>query len=97
MLFNKNMEYKEIINNKYLTINNKGEGATSKVFEVKDIKTEKVYAAKVFKKSYDYYFLKEIEILNTIKKVNNPYIINMIESNISENGQLPTEEKNILF
>ena len=97
MLFNKNMEYKEIINNKYLTINNKGEGATSKVFEVKDIKTEKVYAAKVFKKSYDYCFLKEIEILNTIKKVNNPYIINMIESNISENGQLPTEEKKYII
>ena len=97
MLFNKNMEYKEIINNKYLTINNKGEGATSKVFEVKDIKTEKVYAAKVFKKSCDYYFLKEIEILNTIKKVNNPYIINMIESNISENGQLPKEEKKYII
>ena len=93
MLFNKNMECKEIINNKYLTIDNKGEGATANVFEVRDIKTEKVYAAKVFKKSCDYYFLKEIEMLNAIKKDNNPYIINSIESNISENGQLPTEEK----
>ena len=97
MLFNKNMECKEIINNKYLTIDNKGEGATANVFEVRDIKTEKVYAAKVFKKSCDYYFLKEIEMLNAIKKDNNPYIINSIESNISENGQLPTEEKKYII
>ena len=83
------MKSKEIINNKYLTVKDKGEGATAKVFQVKDIKTEKDYAAKIFKKSSNF-FIKEVEILNSLKKVQNPYIINIIESNINQNGQLPT-------
>ena len=66
------MESKQLINNKYIIIENGGDGATSNVFQVKDIKTEKVYSAKIFKNSSNFY-LKEIEILNTIKKVNNPY------------------------
>jgi len=78
------MERKELINNKYIILEKKGYGLTSDVFQVKDIKTENFYAAKIFKKSSKFLF-KEIEILNSIKKVNNPYIINMIESNISQN------------
>ena len=86
------MENKEIINNKYLTVKDKGEGATATVFQVKDIKTEKDYAAKIFKKSNNF-FLKEVEMLNSLKKVQSPYIINIIESNISQNGQIPTGDK----
>ena len=84
------MKSKQLISNKYITIEKRGDGATANVFKVKDIKTEKVYAAKIFKDSSNF-FLKEIEILNSIKKVNNPYIINMIESNINENGQILTD------
>ena len=86
------MENKEIINNKYLTVKDKGEGATATVFQVKDIKTEKDYAAKIFKKSNNF-FLKEVEMLNSLKKVQSPYIIKIIESNISQNGQLHTGDK----
>ncbi len=91
------MESKELINNKYIILEKKGNGVTSDVFQVKDIKTEKFYAAKIFKNSNSKFFLKEIEILNSIKKVNNPYIINIIESNISQNGQLPTKDKQYII
>ena len=90
------MENKQIINNKYIIIEKEGDGATSNVFQVKEIKTEKVYAAKIFKNSSNFY-LKEIEILNAIKKSNNPYIINMIESNITENGQLPAGDQQYII
>ena len=90
------MERKEIINNKYIIIEKRGNGITSDVFQVKDIKTEKFYAAKIFKNSSKF-FLKEIEILNSIKKVNNPHIINIIESNITQNGQLPKEDQQYII
>ena len=77
------MESRETIGNKYIILEEKGQGLTSNVFLVKDLLTEKIYAAKVLKKPL-IYFDKEIEILNSLKKINNPYIVNLIESGTME-------------
>ena len=73
------MESQESIDNKYVILEKKGFGATANVFLVKDPNTEKIYAAKVLKESSDL-FDKEIEILNSLKQINNPYIVNLIDS-----------------
>ena len=73
------METKETIDNKYIILQEKGEGASSNVFLVKDLTSEEKYAAKVLKKS-SILFDTEIEILNSLKSINNPYIINIINN-----------------
>ena len=73
------METKETIDNKYIILQKKGEGASSNVFLVKDLTSEEKYAAKVLKKSSNL-FDTEIEILNSLKSINNPYIINIINN-----------------
>ena len=73
------MESEESIDGKYTIIEKKGFGATAIVFLVKDPNSQKVYAAKVLKKK-SAFFDKEIEILETLKPINNNYIVNLIDS-----------------
>ena len=67
----------ETIDNKYIILEKKGHGATANVFCVKDFDHDTVYAAKILKKHSDY-FDKEVNILNTLKTANNPYIVNIV-------------------
>ena len=67
------METKEIIDNKYIIFQRKGEGASSNVFLVEDSSTSQIYAAKILKESSKLFDTK-IEILNSLKINNNPYI-----------------------
>ena len=76
---NENENEQESINSKYIIIKKEGEGITSKVYKVRDKDNQNIYAAKVFTRPYKS-FEKEVEILNIIKSLNNPYIINIISS-----------------
>ena len=73
------MESQDSIDNKYIIIERKGHGGTADVYLVKEPETNKTYAVKVLIEPSDY-FDKEVEILNTLKKINNPYIVNLIDS-----------------
>ena len=73
------MESQESIDNKYIITERKGQGATADVYLVKEPTAQKIYAAKVLKEPCDY-FDKEVEILKALKKINNPYIVNLIDS-----------------
>jgi len=74
------------INNKYLILEDKGNGTSAKVYLVEDIKDKKQYAAKVF--SIDpSLFEKEIDILKKVSTLNNPYIMKFIDS-----GEGPVKE-----
>jgi serine/threonine protein kinase len=73
------MESQDSIDNKYIIIERKGHGATADVYLVKEPVTQKIYAAKVLKEPSNY-FDAEVEILKSLKKINNPYIVNLIES-----------------
>ena len=76
-----NMENQETIDSKYIIIDKKGSGLTANVFLVKEGNSDKIYAAKVLKKTSNL-FEKEIQILNElkIKGNNNPYIVNIVDS-----------------
>ena len=69
----------ENIDKKYDIIEKKGSGATSIVFLVKDSTTKKIYAAKVMRKQNKNYNI-EVEILNDLKGINSPYIVNLINN-----------------
>ena len=69
----------ETIDNTYIILEKKGHGATSNVFLVKEINNETIYAAKVLKE-HSNLFEKEINILNTLRTLNNPNIVNIISS-----------------
>ena len=76
-------QIQERIGQKYKIKEKIGVGNYDNVFLVKDNDNKREYAAKVMKKesmSLD----EEIEILNKLKKFNNPYIINIIESGEDE-------------
>ena len=73
------MESQESIDNKYIITGRKGEGATADVYLVKEPVTQKIYAAKVLKEPCDY-FDKEVEILKALQKINNPFVVNLIDS-----------------
>ena len=70
----------EQIDSKYLIKEKVGTGFTSNIFLVKDIKTDDEYIAKVFKDQIKFLSDKEINILNILKKENNPYIVKIIDS-----------------
>lgn len=91
------MESEESIDNKYIIIEQKGHGATSNVFLVKDPNTNKVYASKVLKEKSDL-FDKEVEILNTLKSINNKFIVNLIDSGTGNiiRANRPTQTKQYL-
>jgi len=67
------------IDSKYIIINKKGSGASSNVYIVKDNINPELYAAKVLKKPSPL-FQNELDILNNLKDINNPYLIKMISS-----------------
>ena len=92
------MESKETIDNKYIILEEKGKGATSNVFLVKHLFNEKIYVAKVLKKPI-IFFDKEIEILNALKPINDPYIVNLIESGTFPNirKDQPLQKKQYLI
>ena len=69
----------ETIDSKYIIIEKKGHGASASVFLVKDKNQQNVYAAKVLKKPSDL-FQNEINMLNAVKKLNSPNIVNIINS-----------------
>ena len=74
-----NLPEEDNINNKYLFLgDDKGKGATAKVYLVEDKKDKKQYAAKVLN-NVTSSFRKEIEILKKVLALNNPYIINLID------------------
>ena len=67
----------ENIDKKYDIVEKKGSGATSIVYLVKDSTTKKFYAAKILKQQSTC-FDDEVEMLNTLKETNNPYILNLV-------------------
>ena len=70
-------------NEVYRVLEEKGEGATSYVFEVEEQNTQKIYAAKIYKESNNCYY-NEKEILKYVKQKNSPYIINLINDDDNE-------------
>ena len=78
------MSIQMIIDNKYITEECEGEGATSKVFRVKDLKDkDKIYAAKIFFVNTSC-FNDEKEILTLLKDKGSKNIINIIYGGIGE-------------
>ena len=89
----------ENIDKKYDIIEKKGSGASSIVFLVKDSTTKKLYAAKVLKKQ-DTDFNNEVEMLNELKEINSPYILNLINSgtgNVARKGNVFKEKQYIIL
>ena len=71
------------IDNKYPILEIKGCGETSNVYLVKDPEKDNYYVGKVLKKETDL-FEKEVEILNKLKSIHNPYIVNLLDSGKGE-------------
>ena len=67
------------IDSKYIIINQKGHGFTSVVYVVKEATNQMIYAAKVLKNPSNL-FKNELDILNSLKELKNPYIVNLISS-----------------
>ena len=85
-----------LIDNKYLVIEKLGSGGTANVYKVKELNSNQIYAAKVFKKSSNF-LEKETSMLRLI---NNPSIINLVgegEGPISKNGKLSSNKKYIIL
>ena len=70
----------EEIASKYIIKEKIGSGGQANAFLVEEKKTKNEYVAKVLKREEDISILNEIEILKELKKNNNPYIINIIDS-----------------
>ena len=86
------------IDSKYTIINKKGHGQFGNVFLVEDTTNKFLYAAKVSKKK-SHTFQNEIDILNELNELNNPYIIRMITSGegvINRNNTQKTSQYIIL-
>ena len=89
----------ENIDKKYEIIDKKGSGGTSIVFLVKDSTTKKIYAAKVLKKQSEYYD-DEVKILNDLKEINCPYILNLIDNgtgDVARKGNVFKEKQYIIL
>ena len=89
----------ENIDKKYEIIDKKGSGASSIVFLVKDSTTNKLYAAKVLKNQREEYD-KEVEMLNAIKEINSPYILNLVDNgigNVFRKGNVFKEKQYIIL
>ena len=88
----------EQIDKKYLIIEKVGTGGQANVFLVKDRQTEIKYVAKVIKEE-DNTLENEIKILQNLKKYNNPYNINIIESGEGQIIRILEKQKilNIVF
>ena len=68
-----------IINKQYKILEFKGKGGYGWVYEVEEINTENKYAVKILKQKNDSKFENEIQMLDIVSQLKNPYIINMIE------------------
>ena len=94
----KNFEGIGKIENKYIILQKLSYGGEANVYSVKEIKTNKIYAAKIPK--YNNSFIdKEIKILYYLKEKGIPNIVNIIDSGagiIIRNGREP-ENKNYLI
>ena len=66
------------INNRYKIIETKGRGASATVYLAEDINNKKQYAVKVLKEITPS-FQKEIQMLEKVSSLKNPYIVNLIE------------------
>ena len=87
------------IDKKYEIIDKKGSGGTSIVFLVKDSTTKKIYAAKVMRKQNKNYNI-EVEILNDLKGINSPYILNLVDNgigNVARKGNVFKEKQYIIL
>ena len=69
----------ETIDSKYIILDKKGHGASASVYLVKEINKQNSYVAKVLKQESDL-FENEVNMLNILKKINNPNIIKIIDS-----------------
>ena len=72
---------------------------TISVYLVKSIKTEKIYAAKVYEENSEFFF-NEVEILEKLSSLNSPNIIHLIsygEDYIINNGIPEKEEKQYII
>ena len=67
----------ETIDSKYIILDQKGHGATSNVYLVREINHQTVYAAKVLKDKSKF-FENEVNMLNILKPENHPNIANII-------------------
>ena len=72
------------IDSKYNIIELIGIGGTAFVFLVEEKETKQIYVAKVLKRDNYKILSNEINILKYLKKCDNPYIINIIESGEGE-------------
>ena len=72
------MMEEEIIGKKYLILKELDCGATSRVYLVRSIENEEIYAAKVYM-NHSHYYLNEIEILKMLNLQENPGIVRLIE------------------
>ena len=89
----------DTIDSKYIILKQISKGYTSEVFKVREIDSNNIYAAKVFINAYKF-FQKEVDILNLIKKLNNPYLISIINSGIGTviwKGQVQQNKQYIIF
>jgi len=86
---NNNNNNEESIDSKYTILEQKGKGLTSEVFKVKDFNTQRIYAAKVYIKN-SALFQSEVDMLNILREINNPYMINIINSG---NGKVIRKDK----
>ena len=87
------------IDKKYEIIDKKGSGGSSIVFLVKDSTTKKIYAAKVLRKQDKYYY-NEVKILNDLKGINCPYILNLVDNgigNVTRKGKVFKEKQYIIL
>ena len=91
-------DIEESIGDKYILLEKKGKGGTSTVFLVKEPNTDKFYVGKILKEESNH-FDNEVNILNKLKEINNPYIINIIDSGNEEiiRANKPNENKQYLI
>ena len=66
------------INNRYKIIEKKGRGASAIVYLAQNLTTKKQYAVKILKEITPS-FQNEIQMLEKVSSLNNPYIVNLIE------------------
>ena len=74
----------EQIDSKYLIEEKIGTGYSANAFLVKEKESNKEYVAKVFKENNTTLFDNEVNMLNTLKGHNNPYIVNILTSGEGE-------------
>ena len=87
------------IGKEFLMLREIDSGNTSTVYLVKSMKTEKIYAAKVYEENSESFF-NEVDILEQLSSLNSPNIIHLIsygEDYIINNGIPEEEEKQYII